>query len=167
MPGAWARRCWPASAWRSLLSNRIARSFANLQHGAAALGAGKAVAVPPSRIRELDLMGRALEAAAGQHATHEQERSRLLASLEEALAASRDASLVKDEFLAVLGHELRNPLSPIVASLDLMDLRADERQPARAHHHAAPGESPEAPGGRPARRRRASPRARCSSSCGR
>jgi len=109
----------------SLLSNRIARSFANLQHGAAALGAGKEVAVPPSRVRELDLMGRALETAAGQHATHEQERSRLLASLEEALAASRDASLVKDEFLAVLGHELRNPLSPIVASLDLMDLRAE------------------------------------------
>ena len=109
----------------TLLANRIARSFANLQHGAAALGAGKAVAVPPSRIRELDLMGQALAAASGQHATHEQERSRLLASLEQALAASRDASLVKDEFLAVLGHELRNPLSPIVASLDLMDLRAD------------------------------------------
>ena len=109
----------------SLLSNRVARSFANLQQGAAALGAGKAVAVPPSRIREVDQMGRALETAAGQHATHEQERSRLLASLEEALAASRDASLVKDEFLAVLGHELRNPLSPIVASLDLMDLRAE------------------------------------------
>jgi signal transduction histidine kinase len=109
----------------SLLANRIVRSFANLQHGAAALGAGKGVDVPPSRIRELAQIGRALEAAANQHATYEQERSRLLASLEEALAASRDASVVKDEFLAVLGHELRNPLSPIVASLDLMDLRAD------------------------------------------
>jgi signal transduction histidine kinase len=109
----------------SLLSNRIARSFTNLQRGAAALGAGQEVAVPPSRIRELALMGHGLEMAARQHATHEQERSRLLASLEEALAASRDASRVKDEFLAVLGHELRNPLSPIVASLDLMDLRAD------------------------------------------
>jgi signal transduction histidine kinase/CheY-like chemotaxis protein len=109
----------------SLLSTRIARSFANLQRGAAALGAGKEVEVAPSRIRELALMGQALGAAASQHAAHEQERSRLLASLEEALAASRDASRVKDEFLAVLGHELRNPLSPIVASLDLMDLRAD------------------------------------------
>ncbi|MFC5509537.1 ATP-binding protein [Massilia jejuensis] len=109
----------------SLLSNRIARSFANLQRGAAALGAGDTVQVAPSRVRELDLMGGALAAAASQHAANEQERSRLLASLEEALAASRNASLVKDEFLAVLGHELRNPLSPIVASLDLMDLRAD------------------------------------------
>lgn len=109
----------------TLLSNRIARSFTNLQRGAAALGAGKEVAVPPSRIHEVDQIGRALETAASQHATHEQERSRLLASLEAALAASREASLVKDEFLAVLGHELRNPLSPIVASLDLMDVRAD------------------------------------------
>ncbi len=109
----------------SLLSNRIARSFANLQHAAAALGAGDTVQVAPSRIRELNSMGDALEAAASQHAANERERSRLLASLEEALAASRGASLVKDEFLAVLGHELRNPLSPIVAALDLMDLRAD------------------------------------------
>ena len=109
----------------SLLSIRITRSFANLQRGAAALGAGDRVEVAPTRIRELNLMGQALETAASQHAAHEQERSRLLASLEEALAASRDASRVKDEFLAVLGHELRNPLSPIAASLDLMDLRAD------------------------------------------
>jgi signal transduction histidine kinase len=109
----------------SLLSSRIARSFTNLQRGAAALGAGQEVAVPPSRIHELALMGQGLETAARQHAAHEQERSRLLASLKEALAASHDASRVKDEFLAVLGHELRNPLSPIVASLDLMDLRAD------------------------------------------
>ena len=42
------------------------------------------------------------------------------------MKTSREASVVKDEFLAVLGHELRNPLSPIVASLDLMDLRADD-----------------------------------------
>ena len=109
----------------SLLSLRITRSFANLQRGAAALGAGEPVEVAPTRIRELNLMGQALETAASQHAAHEEERSRLLASLEAALAASRDASRVKDEFLAVLGHELRNPLSPIVASLDLMDLRAD------------------------------------------
>jgi CheY-like chemotaxis protein/two-component sensor histidine kinase len=68
-------------------------------------------------------MGRALAAASRQRARHELERSRLLASLEEALEQARQAGLAKDEFLAVLGHELRNPLSPIVASLDLMDMR--------------------------------------------
>ncbi|HUQ05646.1 MAG TPA: ATP-binding protein [Kofleriaceae bacterium] len=38
---------------------------------------------------------------------------------EAALAASR----AKDEFLAMLGHELRNPLAPIVTAVELMKLR--------------------------------------------
>jgi signal transduction histidine kinase len=33
------------------------------------------------------------------------------------------ASRAKDEFLAMLGHELRNPLAPILTALQLMDLR--------------------------------------------
>ena len=48
------------------------------------------------------------------------EREKLLAELS---AASR----AKDEFLAMLGHELRNPLSPIVTALSLMKLRGDGR----------------------------------------
>jgi len=107
----------------TLLSNRIVRSFRSLQEGSAALGAGLPVSVAPSRIAEIDDTGCALMAAAGLRDAHEAERSRLLSSLEGALAESRAAAKVKDEFLAVLGHELRNPLSPIVASLDLMDLR--------------------------------------------
>jgi signal transduction histidine kinase/CheY-like chemotaxis protein len=110
----------------SLLSNRIARAVGRLQQGATALGPGQPVAIPPSRIQEIDVVAGALEAAAAQRAVHEQERSRLLSSLEEALAASHDAARVKDEFLAMLGHELRNPLSPIVAALDLMDLRNED-----------------------------------------
>ena len=35
------------------------------------------------------------------------------------------AHRVKDEFLAMLGHELRNPLSPIVTALELMRMRGD------------------------------------------
>jgi signal transduction histidine kinase len=46
-----------------------------------------------------------------------QERETLLSELE---AANR----AKDEFLAMLGHELRNPLSPITTALELMKLRA-------------------------------------------
>jgi signal transduction histidine kinase len=36
------------------------------------------------------------------------------------------ANRSKDEFLAMLGHELRNPLAPIVTALQLMALRGDE-----------------------------------------
>ena len=110
-------------AW--LLSARIARTFRTLQAATAALGTGEQATVAPSRVKEFRLMGEAIETAARQRAAHEQERSRLLASLEQALEASRQSGQVKDEFLAMLGHELRNPLSPIVASLDLMDLRGD------------------------------------------
>src|SRR5437879_7851865 len=42
-------------------------------------------------------------------------------------AAAESASRAKDEFLAVLGHELRNPLAPILTALHLMRLRDDER----------------------------------------
>jgi len=45
------------------------------------------------------------------------ERENLLSELE-------DANRAKDEFLAMLGHELRNPLSPITTALELMKLRA-------------------------------------------
>ena len=47
------------------------------------------------------------------------EREKLLQKLE---AASR----AKDEFLAMLGHELRNPLAPIATALQLMTLRGGE-----------------------------------------
>jgi PAS domain S-box-containing protein len=36
-----------------------------------------------------------------------------------------EANRSKDEFLAMLGHELRNPLSPIVTALQLLRLRGD------------------------------------------
>ena len=37
--------------------------------------------------------------------------------------AAESANQAKDEFLAILGHELRNPLSPIVTALELMRLK--------------------------------------------
>jgi signal transduction histidine kinase len=78
-----------------------------------------------------------LELAADQIATalrkaraHEEELHRA-----ESLAR---ADRAKDEFLAMLGHELRNPLSPIVTVLQLMKLRgetalSDERSIIERH----------------------------------
>jgi signal transduction histidine kinase/DNA-binding response OmpR family regulator len=39
--------------------------------------------------------------------------------------AEASANRTKDEFLAMLGHELRNPLAPILTALQLMTLRGD------------------------------------------
>jgi signal transduction histidine kinase/ActR/RegA family two-component response regulator len=43
--------------------------------------------------------------------------------LEKARQKAEEASSAKDQFLAMLGHELRNPLSPILTALQLMSLR--------------------------------------------
>ena len=43
--------------------------------------------------------------------------------LESARREAVDASRAKDEFLAMLGHELRNPLAPMFTTLELMRLR--------------------------------------------
>jgi PAS domain S-box-containing protein len=53
-------------------------------------------------------------------ATAQHERERLLVELE-------GASSAKDEFLAMLGHELRNPLAPIVTALKLMRMRGETK----------------------------------------
>jgi signal transduction histidine kinase len=49
--------------------------------------------------------------------------------LKQAEAALRDADRRKDEFLALLSHELRNPLSPILTAAQLMQLRGDVATP--------------------------------------
>nr|WP_293181829.1 ATP-binding protein [Nannocystis sp.] len=44
-------------------------------------------------------------------------------ALETALGQARDANRAKDDFLALLGHELRNPLAPITTALEMIELR--------------------------------------------
>ncbi len=45
------------------------------------------------------------------------------AEIANARAEAERANAVKDAFLAMLGHELRNPLSPILTALELMNVR--------------------------------------------
>jgi signal transduction histidine kinase len=52
------------------------------------------------------------------------DRARLFEEANRALERAEEASRAKDEFLAMLGHELRNPLSPIATALELLKLRA-------------------------------------------
>ncbi|HEY5946473.1 MAG TPA: MEDS domain-containing protein [Kofleriaceae bacterium] len=46
--------------------------------------------------------------------------------LEEERERAEESSRAKDEFLAMLGHELRNPLSPILTATQLMRLRGED-----------------------------------------
>ncbi len=53
------------------------------------------------------------------------ERLELLEGAEQAREAAESANRAKDQFLAMLGHELRNPLAPILTALELMRLKGD------------------------------------------
>jgi len=64
------------------------------------------------------------------------ERARLLQELETRNHELAEADKRKDEFLAMLGHELRNPLAPMVTALQLMRLRGDEDPTIVKAHNA-------------------------------
>jgi signal transduction histidine kinase len=72
----------------------------------------------PRLLAELDQRTAAFEREAAQRLEAERERDALIECAEAAHRA-------KHEFLAMLGHELRNPLSPILTAVQLMGIRAE------------------------------------------
>ena len=53
------------------------------------------------------------------------DRARLLAAERDARQGAEAANRAKDEFLAMLGHELRNPLAPIMTALSVIKARSE------------------------------------------
>ena len=103
----------------SRIVHRIADNVARLRDDAVTLSAGGVIAPVHGDIAELDEMARALQAASQRL----RENARIT---QEALAAAQSAAVAKDEFLAVLGHELRNPLAPMLTALQLVDIKAPD-----------------------------------------
>lgn len=66
-----------------------------------------------------------LAAVLAQRASTAVQNARLYRAAEDARREAETANRAKDEFLAMLGHELRNPLAPIVTALELMKMRED------------------------------------------
>ena len=73
--------------------------------------------------RDLSEDDRALVQELGQRAALALDNARLYREAETARRQAEAANRAKDEFLAMLGHELRNPLAPIASALDLMARR--------------------------------------------
>lgn len=62
----------------------------------------------------------------GRRAALALDNARLYADAQAARSQAETANRAKDEFLAMLGHELRNPLAPIVTALHLMARRSGD-----------------------------------------
>jgi signal transduction histidine kinase/CheY-like chemotaxis protein len=100
-------------AW--LLAARLTRPIAALVAAAPSLGRGDTSALPaPSTVDEVRELTRALEEAAVAIRDRE-------ARQKQAEQALRATDRAKDEFLAMLGHELRNPLAAISNAAQLLE----------------------------------------------
>jgi signal transduction histidine kinase len=74
--------------------------------------------------REITPEDCALISELSQRAALAIDNARLYAETQAAREQAETANRAKDEFLAMLGHELRNPLAPIVSALHLMERRS-------------------------------------------
>ncbi|HEY5946654.1 MAG TPA: PAS domain-containing protein, partial [Kofleriaceae bacterium] len=80
-----------------------------------------------SRTRNFDELDTSIASELANHAATAIENARLFDDARNARREAEDASRAKDEFLAMLGHELRNPLAPLVTALELMRMRAPDQ----------------------------------------
>ena len=103
------------------LARSIARPMEHLREAAIAMGRGEHVPKAVSKIREVDDVAATLATASEDQARARNEREELLQSEQSARAAAEAANRSKDEFLAMLGHELRNPLGAISNAASLLE----------------------------------------------
>ena len=82
-----------------------------------------------TRARALEQSNTALTTEVRIRQSAEAALARANARLETTMAALREGDRKKDEFLATLAHELRNPLAPVIHAVKLMEsAAADDRQ---------------------------------------
>ena len=116
-----------AVAGAVLLSRTLIRAMDSASASARALGEGRRPSPRPTRVHEVNALNEALadagallERERSRRAVAELEREKLLASERAARELAQSENSAKDQFLALLGHELRNPLAAIGGAVELL-----------------------------------------------
>jgi two-component system CheB/CheR fusion protein len=102
---------------------QLRRALASTEERLRTVAAERESATEALRARnaELSFSNEELRASQEELTSLNAELGRKVAALERAERTLRDADRSKDEFLAVLSHELRNPLAPIRNGLDILE----------------------------------------------
>ncbi len=108
---------WPEPAQKAIVAP-LRRAGQNRPYGFLVAGLSPRLEVDHRYRGFIDLAVDQIAGAIANALAHEEQRRTA-----EALGR---ADRAKDEFLAMLGHELRNPLSPILTSLNLMQMRGND-----------------------------------------
>jgi signal transduction histidine kinase len=107
-----------------LLGRHISAAIDAVAADARRLAGGESIALRRSSIRQVATLFDSLREAS--RVQRDKERAR-----EQAVAALREADRRKDEFLAMLGHELRNPLAPLRNAIRVLSRTLEEGTPQR------------------------------------
>jgi|GEM_PF-461158 len=112
-----------------LIARSVTRPMRMLERAASAMAQGEVPAMPDSEFPEIRRVGIALAEAhlEREKLLHREREARLLE--QQAREQAEHASRTKDEFLAMLGHELRNPLAAIGSASQILDMADRMRSP--------------------------------------
>jgi signal transduction histidine kinase/CheY-like chemotaxis protein len=105
-----------------VLAGRITAPL-RLLRTAALADDGKASALPKDTLPEVEDVSKALATAARLRSRADAQREHQLRRERAARESAEDSNRLKDEFLAMLGHELRNPLAAISSAAQVLAAR--------------------------------------------
>ena len=105
------------------VSRRLRVDLAVATTAAEAVAQGRPLPEANAHVAETQRLHRSLATAASLLERRARERDEEIRRADAARTDAEEANQTKDQFLAVLGHELRNPLAPAVTALELMKMR--------------------------------------------